>query len=468
MEVARSGVQPMRLFPFSSALHFAVALAAVAHAVSAAAATTPLFADAEARGRLIALPDDGEHSLDECSGLVASRRNAGVLWTHNDSFDTAVFVMTFDTHAHFLRRYKILNQPAGDFEDIALGIGPEPGVSYVYLGNIGDNAAQKPADVPRRRAPRPNIKIHRFREPSAITAGDDIDLTAEVTTFTLQYPDGPHNAESLMIDPEGNLYIVIKEPTGLVFGVKRETLAANGGGIIKLEQVATVCPQFVLTNLRMGPQRREPRDGRVYGPTAADISPDGSMILIKSMWESFIWYTRDTPTKENPWSRWAATLSPRGPTVQEPRESLIRVPPLVPDTDEPSEVGRGEAIAFSADGNGYYTAAEGKKVMLYYYAARTPAPESLEATITSTSHVSLTWRDRSDNETGFSIERRTGETGDFVQIGDVGANMTTFESLETPPLNHAWKYRVRARTPERYSAFSAEAMATRQISSLKR
>jgi hypothetical protein len=338
--------------------------------IGGARAAVPLFGDAEARGRLIAPPEDGEHDIDECSGLVASRKNPGLLWVHDDSFKTAVFVLAFDEHARFVRRYKILNDPAGDFEDITLGRGPEPGVDYVYLGDIGDNAAQVPVDFPRRNPPRDHIKIHRFREPAGIVAGDDVDLTAEVMTIALRYPDGPHNAEAMMMDPEGNLYIVLKEPSGRVFGVKRQALTDYvAGGMITLEQVATIPPQFVITNLHMGPKRRKVPDGRVYGVTGADISPDGSMILIKNMWEAFIWFTRDAPTKENPWSRWAATLSPRGPTVQEPRESLTRVPPIAPDTEQPSSIGRGEAIGFRADGKGYYTVAEGKRAELFYFPA---------------------------------------------------------------------------------------------------
>jgi hypothetical protein len=266
----------------------------------------------------------------------------------------------------------------------------------------------------------------------------------------------------MMMDPEGNLYIVLKEPNGRVFGVKRETLADYTGGVIKLEQVATIHPQFVLTNLHMGPKRRKVPDGRVYGATAADISPDGSMILIKNMWESFIWFTRDAPTKENPWSRWAATLSPHGPTVQEPRESLIRVPPIAPDTEPLSEIGRGEAIAFSADGNSYFTAAEGKRSTLYCFAAKTPAPAALKATVVSAVRVVLAWRDLSDNETEFLIERKSDADG-FLPVGKVAANVTTFESADVPSAGQVWKYRVRARTSEGYSAFSAEATITREI-----
>tara|TARA_B110000438_G_scaffold119415_1_gene116497 strand:+ start:1772 stop:4060 length:2289 start_codon:yes stop_codon:yes gene_type:complete len=52
-------------------------------------------------------------------------------------------------------------------------------------------------------------------------------------------------------------------------------------------------------------------------------------------------------------------------------------------------------------------------------------PEELAATTLSSTEIQLTWTDNSENETGFSILRRTG-TNAYAEVGDLGANVTTF------------------------------------------
>jgi len=119
----------------------------------------------------------------ECAGLVpASRSNASnVLVTHNELFDSAV--QTVPRLRYTRARSAALTNPQraswGGFSGghrASGGEGPRPGdVDTFNLGNIGDNAAQKPSDVPASLGapPFPNIKIHRFREgrPGSPRAG---------------------------------------------------------------------------------------------------------------------------------------------------------------------------------------------------------------------------------------------------------------------------------------------------------
>lgn len=69
------------------------------------------------------------------------------------------------------------------------------------------------------------------------------------------------------------------------------------------------------------------------------------------------------------------------------------------------------------------------------------APSGLVA-LGSGSLVRLSWIDNSDDETGFEIQRRTGD-GPFVLIGTVGANVTSFADTSPTPAN-SLSYRVRA------------------------
>ena len=61
------------------------------------------------------------NGLKEASGIAASRRNPGVLWTHNDGSSGAVYAVAMNG-AHLATFY--VNVAVSDTEDIAVGPGP--------------------------------------------------------------------------------------------------------------------------------------------------------------------------------------------------------------------------------------------------------------------------------------------------------------------------------------------------------
>jgi hypothetical protein len=71
------------------------------------------------------------------------------------------------------------------------------------------------------------------------------------------------------------------------------------------------------------------------------------------------------------------------------------------------------------------------------------APSGLTATALSPSQISLSWTDNSPNETGFLIERSTGNTANFVPVATVGADITTYTDTGLAP-NTRYYYRVYA------------------------
>jgi subtilisin len=72
------------------------------------------------------------------------------------------------------------------------------------------------------------------------------------------------------------------------------------------------------------------------------------------------------------------------------------------------------------------------------------APTVLLAEANSSSQITLTWVDNADTEQGFKIERCSGaDCSDFVQVGTVTANVTSYASTGLTPVT-SYSYRVRA------------------------
>jgi len=87
------------------------------------------------------------------------------------------------------------------------------------------------------------------------------------------------------------------------------------------------------------------------------------------------------------------------------------------------------------------------------------APGNLTATTVSYNRINLAWKDSSDNEAGFKVERRIGAAGTFVEAARVGANVTSFADTGLAG-NIKYFYRVRAYNIAGHSPYSALASAT--------
>ena len=84
------------------------------------------------------------------------------------------------------------------------------------------------------------------------------------------------------------------------------------------------------------------------------------------------------------------------------------------------------------------------------------SPSLLSAKATSSSSIVLTWKDNSNNEDGFKIQRKEGEcdsTNSWSQIVTKEANITTHTNTGLTP-NTAYSYRVRAYNTGGNSAYS--------------
>jgi PKD repeat protein len=81
------------------------------------------------------------------------------------------------------------------------------------------------------------------------------------------------------------------------------------------------------------------------------------------------------------------------------------------------------------------------------------APTGLTASTARGGKVTLRWTDNSGNEQGFMIERAPSGSSNFIQVGQVGANVTTYAETVAKA---TYQYRVRAfnTSTGKYSAYS--------------
>ena len=89
-------------------------------------------------------------------------------------------------------------------------------------------------------------------------------------------------------------------------------------------------------------------------------------------------------------------------------------------------------------------------------------PDQLLVRATAGRRIELTWRDNSDDEAAFEVERKPGlpqQAGDFTLLAAVAADAESYIDTTVEPLT-AYSYRVRAVDGERQSEYSNVAGAT--------
>jgi len=87
-----------------------------------------------------------------------------------------------------------------------------------------------------------------------------------------------------------------------------------------------------------------------------------------------------------------------------------------------------------------------------------PSTPNLDSvTAVSKTSVTLTWRDTSNNETGFEVWRKAGN-GAYSKLASVGQNITSYSAVSSP--NTKYTFKIRAANILGMSAFSAEKAAT--------
>ena len=186
--------------------------------------------------------------ITESSGLVQSRCNSNVFWTHNDSGGKE-FIYAISEKGERLGTWKVTGAKNDDWEDLAT-IKDKSGKCFLYIGDIGNNSQKKT-----------QLTIYKVAEPKVAEADKKStkkkpNKTENAEAIQFSYPDETHDAETLLVHPQtGDIYVLTKPMLGAsqVFKIGK-----------KIENVGSVSVPAIPSGFLTG----------------GEISPDGKRIVI--------------------------------------------------------------------------------------------------------------------------------------------------------------------------------------------
>lgn len=321
--------------------------------------------------------------IGESSGLAPSLLRDGVLWTHNDSGNPAR-LYALGPDGSTVDTVKVSGTLDRDWEAITSFRG-RGGRAQLAIGDIGDNDEKHDTS-----------QVVVLDEPRA-----GATKAKPVALLSLRYPDGPVNAEALMVDPtSGRMYVATKELLrSRVFEVpeaawpggsgRTVTLTLRGSVPIGLVTDGAFLPdgRLVLRNYSSVSVLRSPADGdggrlEVLGSADTPVQDQGesvavvdggSGLLVGSEGEDEPIYRMPVPTAVSPSLLGSAGTPTGDPTGadQQPVPTVVQTPPAA-GTDSARSVG----VAVGGGGGGIWVlvavglAAAGA---LVYAAVRHPA-----------------------------------------------------------------------------------------------
>lgn len=255
--------------------------------VGALVLSTPAWADSP---RTLCTIRDSR--ITESSGLAAS---ADRLWTINDG-GSRLRVFELD------RTCKVRKVVTGgidpyDVEDLARAAD-----GTLWLADTGDNSLN-----------RSTVALERIRPDGS------------ATLFRLTYPDGPHDAEALLLMPSGELYIATKEPLASNIYTPEGPLSASAP--TALRRVASI--GLLPTGTPGGPVGTA---GQVV-VTGGAVAPDGRSVALRTYTDAYVW---------------AVPSGDVAAALKSGDRQRIALPPTA----------QGEGIAFAADGRSLLTSTE--------------------------------------------------------------------------------------------------------------
>lgn len=252
--------------------------------------------------------------IKESSGLIVSKCQPNVFWTHNDSGDDA-FIYAFADDGRHLGTWRVSGARNIDWEDMAST--KDADGCRLYIGDIGSYGKKRGQGT-----------VYRVKEP--VTTPESIDYdknnpltteAAEVLHFTYE---SKYDAETLAVNPKtGDIYVISKRKDGPAAVYKMQPLFGNQP--VRAERVAELSVPGVPEGLITG----------------GDISSDGTRIVLCDYVAGY-----------------ELTL----PAGSQNFDDIWKQKPVKFD------IGRraiGETVAYSPDGNSIYTTSEGRGAPIF-------------------------------------------------------------------------------------------------------
>lgn len=226
--------------------------------------------------------------------MADSYANPGFLWVIQDSQQPTELRLLNHNGQHGKKIF-IKNVTNRDWEELAIGPGPDPQKNYLYIAETGDNSEVYP-----------EYAFYRFEEPVAA-----MDTVTQVDKIVFKYADGSHDAEAFFIDPATkDIYVITKR------GMNSQIYKIPYPQSLTTMNTATFVMSVTYNNV-----------------VAAAYSPTQKELLLKT-------YTHVNYYKP----------ASNQTIIEAIKTSFLNLPYL----QEP----QGETIAFSNDGKGFFTLSE--------------------------------------------------------------------------------------------------------------
>jgi hypothetical protein len=161
-------------------------------------------------------------------------------------------------------------------------------------------------------------------EPVLNSARRDKIKAEDVVEFRFTYPDGPHDAEALLVDAATGTLLIVTKEKGKACVFAGDTDLEPARGTVMLREICRL---------------------DVSDVSAGDISRDGGRIVLRTEERGWLW-------ERNP---------------GESLEAAFRRPPQVLAVRGSDQAHNGEAIGLHPNGNSYYTISEGRGEYIYQF-----------------------------------------------------------------------------------------------------
>ena len=284
------------------------------------------------------IPIQARPELVENSAAALSHTQPGVFFTINDSGNDP-WLFALDTTGADRGVWRVAGASNVDWESASVGPCAAAADSAarapnecVYIGDTGDNRAERPSRV-----------MYRVSEPKAQQAGFTGDVTAQALIYS--YSDGPHDVEAMYVAPNADTYFITKRRLTDVAGRLRPALVfrlpadAWGRGVPAVAQLVDSLPIV-------------PGTAPLRFITDASLSPDARFLAVRTYAQVFTF----------------ATDSVTGRVIH-------NIPPAVCNTIGTGQLG-GEGITWFGRGSMLLLTAEGRESPMFAVAC--PMPRSAE------------------------------------------------------------------------------------------